>query len=37
MSNDHDGPVQTKNDDYCLQGRGLKRKNKEYYFETALL
>ena len=36
MSNDHDRPVQTKNDDYGLQARGLKRKNKEHYFEKAL-
>ena len=36
MCNDHDRPVQTKNDDYGLQARGLKRKNKEHYFEKAL-
>ena len=35
MCNDHDRPVQTKNDDYGLQARGLKRKNKEHYFEKS--
>ena len=33
MCNDHDRPVQTKNDDYGLQARGLKRKNKEHCFQ----